>query len=132
MAAFPCLNILNENLTDEDINRYQTVYAKEKGSVAAPTAGLHFTDDILFDLKNKGVIIEYLTFHVDIQYIQASIKLIIIIYMKSALKLCIVEKDLITKIEQTKKIIRKCMQLVPRQRELLKTMHQNHTVEFFW
>jgi len=43
---------------------YQTVYAKDLGSVAAPTAGLHFTKKLLGDLKNRGVQIEYITLHV--------------------------------------------------------------------
>jgi len=43
---------------------YQTVYAKELGSAAAPTAGLHFTKKLLADLKNRGVQIEYVTLHV--------------------------------------------------------------------
>lgn len=45
-------------------DRYQTVYAKTVGSVAAPTAGLHFTDKLLEKLKTKGVQIEYVTLHV--------------------------------------------------------------------
>ena len=44
--------------------QYQTVYAREKGSAAAPTAGLHFTDKLLNDLNNKGVEIEKVTLHV--------------------------------------------------------------------
>lgn len=48
----------------EDKNRYQTVYAKENGSAAAPTAGLHFTNELLEKLKNKGVKIGYVTLHV--------------------------------------------------------------------
>ena len=48
----------------EDKNRYQTVYAKDLGSAAAPTAGLHFTEDLLKSLENKGVIIKYVTLHV--------------------------------------------------------------------
>lgn len=48
----------------EDKNRYQTVYAREEGSAAAPTAGLHFTEDILNKLKEKGVEIAYITLHV--------------------------------------------------------------------
>ena len=54
--------------TDEikklDFERYQTVYAKDEGSVAAPTAGLHFTEEILEKLKNKGVEIAYVTLNV--------------------------------------------------------------------
>lgn len=50
--------------TLEDRERYQTVYSKPKGSVAAPTAGLHFTPEILEKLENKGVKIIYITLHV--------------------------------------------------------------------
>ena len=48
----------------EDKERYQTVYSKELGSAAAPTAGLHFTNEILEKLQNKGVKIGYVTLHV--------------------------------------------------------------------
>lgn len=48
----------------EDKNRYQTVYAKNNGSAAAPTAGLHFTPDLLEEIKAKGVEIAYVTLHV--------------------------------------------------------------------
>ncbi|MBQ6815881.1 MAG: tRNA preQ1(34) S-adenosylmethionine ribosyltransferase-isomerase QueA [Clostridia bacterium] len=48
----------------EDKERYQTVYSKELGSAAAPTAGLHFTEDMLTELKNKGINIAYVTLHV--------------------------------------------------------------------
>lgn len=48
----------------EDKERYQTVYSKINGSSAAPTAGLHFTEDLLKQLKDKGVQIEYVTLHV--------------------------------------------------------------------
>ncbi len=47
-----------------DVQRYQTVYAKHKGSVAAPTAGLHFTHDLLKQLREKGVEQHYVTLHV--------------------------------------------------------------------
>lgn len=49
---------------DEIKEEYQTVYAKQEGSAAAPTAGLHFTDDLLAKLKQKGVQIEKITLHV--------------------------------------------------------------------
>ncbi len=55
-----------EDLRKLDFERYQTVYAKNEGSVAAPTAGLHFTDEILNQLKNKGVEIGYVTLDVGI------------------------------------------------------------------
>ena len=50
----------------EDNSRYQTVYATHKGSVAAPTAGLHFTDEVLQAIKDKGVKIARVTLHVGI------------------------------------------------------------------
>ena len=50
----------------EDKNRYQTVYAKNEGSVAAPTAGLHFTKELLSDIEKKGVNIAYVTLHVSL------------------------------------------------------------------
>ena len=48
----------------QDKNRYQTVYAKYEGSAAAPTAGLHFTSELLEALKNKGIKLAYVTLHV--------------------------------------------------------------------
>lgn len=56
----------SEELRQLDFERYQTVYAKNEGSVAAPTAGLHFTEDILNQLKAKGVQIGYVTLDVGI------------------------------------------------------------------
>ncbi len=49
---------------ESDLNRYQTVFAKEPGAVAAPTAGLHFTNALLDALRAKGVEVHYLTLHV--------------------------------------------------------------------
>ncbi len=49
---------------DEDAKRYQTVYAKIYGSIAAPTAGLHFTDEVLANIRKQGIQIEYVTLHV--------------------------------------------------------------------
>ena len=53
---------IHEKLEDQE--RYQTVYSKVVGSAAAPTAGLHFTTELLEKIKNKGVLVEYLTLHV--------------------------------------------------------------------
>src|SRR5690625_6529567 len=52
----------NVQLADKDC--YQTVYAKEQGSAAAPTAGLHFTEELLAEIKGMGVNIAYITLHV--------------------------------------------------------------------
>ena len=54
----------DDELAKLDYERYQTVYAKNKGSVAAPTAGLHFTEEIIEKLKSKGVQICYVTLNV--------------------------------------------------------------------
>ena len=48
----------------EDKERYQTVYSKKKGSAAAPTAGLHFTKELLSDIEKKGVKLVFITLHV--------------------------------------------------------------------
>ena len=53
---------ITERLDDRE--RYQTVYSKEQGSAAAPTAGLHFTKELLEEVKKKGVNIAYVTLHV--------------------------------------------------------------------
>ncbi len=62
LGTMPLPPYIHEKL--EDQNRYQTVYAKNIGSAAAPTAGLHFTKGLLNDLKEKGVNIAYVTLHV--------------------------------------------------------------------
>lgn len=62
LGTMPLPPYIKERLDDQD--RYQTVYAKQLGSAAAPTAGLHFTTDLLHALKQKGVSIVYLTLHV--------------------------------------------------------------------
>lgn len=56
--------IQNDDLRKLDFERYQTVYAKDEGSVAAPTAGLHFTNEILQKLQDKGVELAYVTLNV--------------------------------------------------------------------
>lgn len=63
-GKIPIPPYLNRESEESDKIRYQTVYSKEEGSVAAPTAGLHFTQAILEDLKRKGVAVEELTLHV--------------------------------------------------------------------
>ena len=62
VGQMPLPHYITEELEDKE--RYQTVYSKELGSAAAPTAGLHFTNDLLEKLKAKGVNIGYVTLHV--------------------------------------------------------------------
>ena len=62
LGEMPLPPYIHEKLKDKD--RYQTVYAKNIGSAAAPTAGLHFTNDLLEKVKSKGVNIAYITLHV--------------------------------------------------------------------
>ena len=64
VGEVPIPPYLHRNTTKEDETRYQTLFAKEKGSVAAPTASLNFTDEIQNKLKEKQVDIEYITLHV--------------------------------------------------------------------
>ncbi|OBS60991.1 S-adenosylmethionine:tRNA ribosyltransferase-isomerase [Enterococcus mundtii] len=62
LGEMPLPPYIKERLEDPD--RYQTVYAEENGSAAAPTAGLHFTTELLDEIKAKGVELVYLTLHV--------------------------------------------------------------------
>ena len=62
VGEMPLPHYITEKL--EDKNRYQTVYAKEDGSAAAPTAGLHFTPELMEKIKEKGVEIGFVTLHV--------------------------------------------------------------------
>ncbi|EPB8164556.1 tRNA preQ1(34) S-adenosylmethionine ribosyltransferase-isomerase QueA [Clostridium perfringens] len=62
LGQMPLPPYIHEKLEDKE--RYQTVYSKEKGSAAAPTAGLHFTEELLKEIKDKDVNIAYLTLHV--------------------------------------------------------------------
>ena len=62
LGEMPLPPYIHEKLKDQ--NRYQTVYAKYEGSAAAPTAGLHFTTELLDELRTKGVIVTFVTLHV--------------------------------------------------------------------
>lgn len=62
LGEMPLPPYIHEKLKDKD--RYQTIYAKNVGSAAAPTAGLHFTQELLNEIKNKGINIAYITLHV--------------------------------------------------------------------
>lgn len=62
LGQMPLPPYITEKLEDKD--RYQTVYSKNPGSAAAPTAGLHFTNELLEKIKEKGIRIAYVTLHV--------------------------------------------------------------------
>lgn len=63
-GVIPLPPYLNRQAEASDATRYQTVYAHHDGSVAAPTAGLHFTPEVFANLKSKGIGTEYITLHV--------------------------------------------------------------------
>jgi S-adenosylmethionine:tRNA ribosyltransferase-isomerase len=62
LGKMPLPPYIKEQLDDQD--RYQTVYARERGSAAAPTAGLHFTEELLKEIKKAGIKIAFITLHV--------------------------------------------------------------------
>ncbi|OPJ59472.1 tRNA preQ1(34) S-adenosylmethionine ribosyltransferase-isomerase QueA [Clostridium chromiireducens] len=62
LGEMPLPPYIHERLDDRE--RYQTVYSKETGSAAAPTAGLHFTKELLHEIKERGINVVYLTLHV--------------------------------------------------------------------
>ncbi|MEE0771584.1 MAG: tRNA preQ1(34) S-adenosylmethionine ribosyltransferase-isomerase QueA [Anaerovoracaceae bacterium] len=66
VGSMPLPPYIERASEDEDRDRYQTVYCREEGSVAAPTAGLHFTDELLERAADKGVELAYVTLHVGI------------------------------------------------------------------
>ena len=63
-GTVPLPPYLHRDATDDDKKRYQTVWAREMGSAAAPTASLNMTEELLEKLQQKGIIIKYLTLHV--------------------------------------------------------------------
>lgn len=63
-GKIPLPPYLGREATDEDKPRYQTIYSKNEGAVAAPTAGLHFTEEVMDSLARKGIQKDYLTLHV--------------------------------------------------------------------
>jgi S-adenosylmethionine:tRNA ribosyltransferase-isomerase len=63
-GSIPLPHYMNRHATDIDSARYQTVYAKDLGSVAAPTAGLHFTEDLIQQIQQKKAKVAYVTLHV--------------------------------------------------------------------
>ena len=97
----PLPKYIKRKTNAKDIERYQTVYAKHTGSVAAPTAGLHFTEEILSKLQAKGVVIDYCTLHVTYNTFKP---ITVDNYNDHQIgsELCNIKESLITKIKSTK------------------------------
>ena len=68
VGELPIPPYLNRKTQESDKTTYQTVYSKIKGSVAAPTAGLHFTENVLKSLDDNGIIRDEVTLHVRAQH----------------------------------------------------------------
>jgi len=64
IGEIPLPKYIKRTVSHNDIDKYQTTYAAHRGSVAAPTAGLHFTQEMIEKLLKMGVVIEYLTLHI--------------------------------------------------------------------
>ena len=64
IGSMPLPPYITRDATDDDREMYQTVYSRIDGSVAAPTAGLHFTNELLETVRNQGVLTEFVTLHV--------------------------------------------------------------------
>ena len=97
----PLPKYIKRKTNPKDIERYQTVYAKHTGSVAAPTAGLHFTEEILSKLQAKGVVIDYCTLHVTYNTFKP---ITVDNYNDHQIgsEICNIKKSLISKIKSTK------------------------------
>ncbi len=63
-GSIPLPPYMNRETNADDVERYQTIYARHQGSVAAPTAGLHFTDKVMQSLKEKNIKNDYVSLHV--------------------------------------------------------------------
>lgn len=95
----PCyINRQDEHL---DNHRYQTVYAEHKGSVAAPTAGLHFDETLLKALKDKGVNVAYVTLHVGAGTFKP-VRVDNILEHKMHSEQCLVDDDLCAQVARTR------------------------------
>ena len=99
VGQMPLPHYITEELQDKE--RYQTVYSKELGSAAAPTAGLHFTSEILEKLKAKGVNIGYVTLHVGLgTFRPVKVENILEHHMHS--ELCMISQDTADILNETK------------------------------
>ena len=94
--------IKRDDKSPDDLERYQTVYSKEKGSVAAATAGLHFTEELLDKIKQKGIDFAFVTLHVGAGTF-LPVKTENISEHKMHTEWCQISKDVADKINRAKK-----------------------------
>lgn len=99
LGTMPLPPYITEKLKDKD--RYQTVYSKNLGSAAAPTAGLHFTEEILKRLEKKGVNIVYVTLHVGLGTFRP-VKVDDVLEHKMHSEYFVITKEACDRINQTK------------------------------
>jgi S-adenosylmethionine:tRNA ribosyltransferase-isomerase len=100
-GQIPIPPYMKRNSDNSDLTNYQTIYAKIDGSVAAPTAGLHFTDKILDSLKNKNIQIDFVTLHVGAGTF-LPVKTDFITDHKMHSEICYLSEETAEKIKQTK------------------------------
>lgn len=101
-GALPLPPYITHAATQEDENRYQTVFSQHLGAVAAPTAGLHFTDEILTKIRQKGVAIAYVTLHVGAGTFQP-VRVDNIAEHKMHGEIYVIPEDTVSAIRETKK-----------------------------
>jgi len=99
-GEIPLPPYIKEELTDPD--RYQTVFSEREGAIASPTAGLHFTKELLKDLSSRGIKILYLTLHCGLATF-STVKTEDIRTLKLGAEFCEISKDSASKINQAKK-----------------------------
>ena len=124
LGEMPLPPYIHEKLKEKD--RYQTVYAKNIGSAAAPTAGLHFTSELLDELKNKGIEILFITLHVGLgTFRPVETENILDHHMHS--EFYHMDKDVADKLNQAKKEKRKIYAVGTTTTRTLETiMHKYH------
>lgn len=91
-----------DGTTNEDVERYQTVYANQPGAVAAPTAGLHFTDKLIDELTDRGVLFGAITLHVGYGTF-APVRAEKILEHQIHEEYVVIPEETVAKIEETKK-----------------------------
>ena len=124
LGEMPLPPYIHEKLKEKD--RYQTVYAKNVGSAAAPTAGLHFTSELLDELKTKGIEILFITLHVGLgTFRPVETENILEHHMHS--EFYHMDKDVADKLNQAKKEKRKIYAVGTTTTRTLETiMHKYH------